>query len=88
MVIHEDFSISAENLNWIGPDELTSFGGGVYQTPDKFFEQTLLVMFRGLPLAKNNEDGYVILDDQTFEMKEPHSSISDWYMVGYVKKPF
>lgn len=88
MVIHEDFSISAENLSWVGPSELTNLGGGLFQTPDKFFEQTLLVMFRGLPLARENEDGYTIVDEQTFELKEPQSSALDWYMVGYVKKPF
>ncbi len=88
MPIHQDFSVSADNLLWIGPSHLLSLGGGAYQTPDKFYENTLLVMYRGLPLAKENDDGYEVLNDQVFKLKESNTNVLDWYMVGYIKKPF
>jgi len=85
MVGHKDFD-SADNLKWIQPSELTDLGGGQYQTPDKYHSGTLLVMYRGLPVARENDDGYIEIDDETFELKEPLTRPKDWIMVGYLVK--
>lgn len=87
MVVHKDFTVSAENLRWVGPDELNPvIPGKRYKTPSKFYEDTLIVMFRGLPLSKNNDDGFIIIDDETFELKETYNGTRDWFMAGYIIK--
>lgn len=89
MPVHADFTVSADNLNWIGPSSLSIIiPYKRFRTPDHFYDNTLLVMRRGLPVAAENDDGYTIVDDETFEMKEPLSGPLDWIMVGYVKKEF
>ena len=87
MVGHKDFDKGADNLVWVGPSQLTDLGGNQYKTPDKYEPGTLLVMNRGLPLARENDDGYIEIDDETFEMKEALSNPDAWLMVGYLKKP-
>jgi len=97
MVGHKDFDVNAGNLKWIQPSELTAIGDGRYITPDKYHPGTLLVMYRGLPLARENDDGYSEIDDETFQMNEFNGSSSsssgsivdslDWIMVGYLAKP-
>jgi len=95
MVGHKDFDVNAGNLKWIQPSELielsssssSSFGGRQYRTPDRYHQGTLLVMYRGVPVARENEDGYVEIDDQTFQMKETFVDSFDWIMVGYLAKP-
>jgi hypothetical protein len=75
------------NLKWVGPADLVEVvPGTTFMTPDHFYEETLAVAFRGVLYAKDNEDGFNILDDRTFELKRPFSQARDWLMVGYVKK--
>jgi len=75
------------DLVWKGPSDLTTIiAGKRYQTPDRFFEESLVVAIRGLIVADENVDGFTIIDDQTFEMKETYTKPKDWIMCGYVKK--
>jgi len=87
MVGHRDFDDNAANLKWIQPSELIDLGGNQYQTPEKYHPGTLLVMYRGTPVAKEYDDGYMEIDDQTFQMKETFIDPLDWIMVGYLSKP-
>jgi len=75
------------NLVWVGPSELTTIiAGKRFQTPDKFYVDSLTVALRGLTLSQDNDDGFIILDDQTFELKQAYTSPGDWVMCGYMKK--
>ena len=75
------------DLVWKGPADLTEIiPGRIFSTPEKFYEDTLAIAMRGLLISKDNDDGFIILDDQTFELKRPFSQARDWLMVGYVKK--
>lgn len=87
MGVAVDFTVSAENVTWKGPLTLTpTIPGKRFQTEDTYYPGTLLVMIRGLPVARDNDDGYTEIDDQTFEMKETYTGPLDWLMVGYVRK--
>ena len=87
MVVRADFTVSAENLTWTGPSTLTEIIPGVrFRTPDHYYENTLIVMLNGLPLSAENDDGYTVIDDETFELKEALPFPRSWIMVGYVKK--
>lgn len=86
MVIHKDFAISAENVRWIDRDDLTEVVPGLrFQTPHRFYEQTLGVFINGLRVELGNDDGYVIIDDQTIEMKEscplPYMRVTVAYVI-------
>jgi len=80
MVGHKDFDTNAGNLKWIQPSELAAIGGGRYTTPDKYHPRTLIVMYRGVPLARENDDGYSEIDEETFQMKEFNSSSSSSFV--------
>jgi len=74
------------DLRWVCCDDLTELvPGKVYQTPDKFVPESLVVMIRGLAVCRENLDGFVVIDDQTFAMKETYDRPLDWLMVGYTK---
>jgi hypothetical protein len=85
MTVRVDLTPSGAALTWAGPSQLVDLGGGQYRTPHKFVPTTLLVMHRGLPVAAENADGYTVLDEETFELKEPLTRPASWLMVGYVK---
>jgi len=75
------------NLVWRGPTELVPvIPGKRYITPDKFQDETIVIAVRGLIVHRENEDGYVVIDDMTFEMKEWLLKPNDWVMCGYVIK--
>lgn len=85
MPVFVDFTVSADDLTWLGQDDLTSITATQWRTPDHFYEDTLVVFINGLRVEKDNDDGYNIIDDETFEMKETYPTrfrIS----CGYVKK--
>jgi len=86
MVGHKDFDKESDNLVWIGPSNLTDLGGGLIQTPDRYYPGTLLLMNRGLPVARENDDGYTEVTDQTFQLKQVSTHPLNWIMVGYLKK--
>jgi len=87
MVVRVDFTTVAADLTWVGPAELIELvAGRRYQTPDRFVEGTLLVMHNGLPVHEDNDDGWTLINDQTFELKEPLIQPASWLMVGYIKK--
>jgi len=78
--------IPGRDLVWIGPSQLTELvAGKVYRTPDRFVPLSLTVMIRGLMVSKENDDGFDIIDDETFMMKETYTRPKDWMMVGYIK---
>jgi hypothetical protein len=87
LVIHKDFTVSAENLTWVGRADLVELvPGRRFQTPDHFYSATFTMFLNGVLVEKNNDDGYVIIDDQTFETKETYLLPRMRVSVGYVKK--
>jgi len=74
-------------LDWVGQSELTTIiPGKRFITPHRFVEESLAVAVRGLLVSQENDDGFTIIDDQTFEMKETYTHSKDWIMCGYLKK--
>ena len=72
MGIAHDFTVSAEAVTPVQMDELTPLGGNQYQTPDHFYEHTLLVFVNGLRVEEDNDDGFTVLNDYSFELKETY----------------
>lgn len=85
MVIHKDFTVSADELQWVDRDDLVEVIPGLrYQTPHHFYEHTLCVFLNGVRVERNNDDGFFIVDDHTFEMREslplPRFRITVFYL--------
>lgn len=40
-----------------------------YQTPEKFIETSLAVYFNGQVLDRESDNGFTVIDDETFELK-------------------
>lgn len=86
MPVQADFTISAENFQRIDMNQLTEMTTMKrFKTPHRFFEHTLIVFQNGLRVEKDNEDGWIIIDDETFELKENYPNN---YRISciYVKK--
>ena len=86
MPVHIDFTVSAEAVRWVGMDDLTELVAGKrFQTPEHYYEHTLVVFLNGVRVEQGNDDGYNVLDDETFEMKETYAS---YFRIscGYVMK--
>ncbi|MBD3408532.1 MAG: hypothetical protein GF411_20580 [Candidatus Lokiarchaeota archaeon] len=76
----------ASNLYWAGEDELVDLGGGVWQTPHDFFDETLAVFVNGKKVDRHRSNGFEVLSDNTFKMKDTHpSSCGAKISVGYMK---
>lgn len=76
----------AENLVWNVMEELTEVvPGNTYRTPYSFFEDSLVVFLNGVRLERTNEDGYDILDNQTFKLRETYPVPRHRISVGYMK---
>lgn len=87
MVVTVDFTTTGADLTYVGPTVLTEIIPGTrFRTPDRFVETTLCVYHNGLPLHKDNADGWTLVDDQTFTLKEPLTQPASWLMVSYIKK--
>jgi len=76
----------ANNLAWASTDELIELiAGKKYRTPEPFYEDTIAVFINGLRVERDAEDGFAVLDDLTFEMKETYPS-GFRISAGYMKK--
>lgn len=76
----------ANNLVWVQHDDLVELAPGKrYGTPDAFFEESLAVFIQGLKVEPDNDDGYIVLDDHTFEMRETYDA-SLRVTCAYLKK--
>lgn len=77
----------ANNLVWKTMDELiTIIPGNTFKTPDRFHEASLAVFLNGVRLEKSNDDGYTVLNDETFELKETYHTPRHRISVGYLQK--
>jgi hypothetical protein len=75
----------ANNLYWAGSDELIDLGSGSYETPHRFYEDTLAVFINGKKLDKNLDNGFVVINDTTFQLKQPGKGCNEKITVGYMK---
>jgi len=76
----------SNNLYWAGEDELVDLGSNKWQTPHRFFEDTLAVFINGKKVDRHRPNGFTIIDDETFELKKaypPGCPIK--VSVGYMK---
>ncbi len=86
MVVQVDFTVGADNLTWLNEEDLTQIVANKrFQTPDAFYETTLVVFLNGVRVEQSNDDGYNIIDEDVFEMKETYPSHFR-VSCGYVKK--
>ena len=75
----------ADNLYWASLDELTEIiTNKRYSTPHKFFPNTLAVFLNGKKVDRNAANGFTVIDDHTFELKETYDC-SMKVSVGYMK---
>jgi hypothetical protein len=75
----------AGSLVWRDMGELVRLSPTRFQTPDRFVESSLAVFISGLKVERLNADGFVIIDDHTFELNSlcsPRHRVS----VGYMKR--
>ena len=87
MVVRKDFVVGADNLVWIDRDSLVELvPSRRFRTPTHFYEGTLCVFVNGVHVEKNNDDGFIVIDDETFEMREDTPLPRFRVTVGYVKK--
>ena len=75
----------ATNLTWDSLEDLTKLDDYTYQTTKKFYPDSLAIFLNGQRLEKNN-DGYEIIDDQTFKLKLNYPS-NFFITVGYLYQP-
>lgn len=87
MVIHRDFTATTDVLRWIDRGDLIEVVPGQrFRTPDHFYEDTLSVFISGVRVERNNDDGFVIVDDQTFQLNAVYPLPRFRVSVGYIKK--
>lgn len=80
------FGSLANNLYWAGEGELINLGSDIYQTPHDFYADTLAVFVNGKKVDKNLDNGFVVLSDNTFQMKISHpEGCIEKITVGYMK---
>lgn len=76
----------ADNLVWASMEELIQIDPmKVFETPHEFYPNTLAVFINGNRVEQPNDDGWVLINDKTFELKEDypdHFRVS----VGYLRK--
>lgn len=75
----------SNNLYWAAEDELTEVAPGRWQTPHKFFPDTLAVFLNGKKVDKFRPNGFTIIDDRTFELKQDYNKCAMKVSVGYMK---
>jgi hypothetical protein len=76
----------SDNLKWESElNGLTEPSADRFETSEPFFPQTLAVFVNGIKVNPEADDGFIILDDQTFEMKETLRP-KDCVSVGYMSK--
>lgn len=85
MGIAHDFTVSAEAVTPVQMSELTLVAPKQYETPDHFYEHTLMVFVNGVRVEDDNDDGFTVIDDQTFEMTEAYPA-NTRISCHYVKK--
>ena len=73
MTVSVDFTARrANNLVFKDKTELTVLVPNQrWQTPHKFVEKSLCVYENGQTLDRVSDNGFVVLSDQTFELREP-----------------
>lgn len=79
------FGSLANNLYWAGDGELIDLGAGKFETPHEFFEDTLAVFINGKKLDKNLDNGFVVIDNKTFQLKKPGRGCREKVTAGYMK---
>lgn len=86
-MVRKDFGVSGKAITWVDRDNLIEVIPGLrYQTPDRFYENTLAVFLNGVRVEKNNADGFTVNDDRTFTMRNAFPLPAFRVSVGYVKK--
>lgn len=80
-----DFVVSAEDFIWREMGDLSLIAPRQYRPADHFYEDTLVVFVNGVRVEQQNDDGFTIIDDETFEMKETYPAQTR-ISCGYVKK--
>lgn len=86
MGITKNFVVSAEAIRWVVMEDLTPLiAGKRFETPDHFYDHTLLVFLNGVRVERTNDDGYNVLSSNVFEMKETYPT---YFRIscGYVMK--
>ena len=89
MVVKVDFAPSGADLVWVDRDDLVLISSAPdrFRTPDKFLSSTLVVFINGVRVEQSNDDGFVIVDDETFELTDSVMILPNFRVsVGYVKK--
>jgi len=59
---------------------------GLYLAPHTFFPESVIVYYRGVALAAENEDGYTIPDNRHILLKQPISGTGEWIAATYDAK--
>lgn len=75
----------SDNLVWVTMEQLTKIDVRTYRTPHDFFPESLAVFVNGVRVENTNDDGFDILDDNTFELKESYPA-NFRISAGYLKK--
>ena len=89
MAVVQDFTVSADLLRWVDRGGLTELVPGQrFRTPSTFFADTLVVFLNGVRVERSNLDGFVIIDDETFEMNQTYLYPEYRITAGYVQKGF
>lgn len=87
MAIVQDFTVGADLLRWVDRGDLTEVVPGLrFRTPATFYEDTLAVFLDGVRVERSNLDGFVIIDDETFEMNQAYLYPEYRITAGYVQK--
>lgn len=76
-------SVCSDCLIWVTEEDLTAIDATTYRTPHPFYIDSLAVFVNGIRIEQTNDDGFDILDNETFRLKQTYPAdfrISAGYM--------